>query len=642
MKSPRTVYFVQAGNLFGVNAHLPYAAGCVAAYAWNNPLIRENYRLGHFTFLRTPIDQVIEFFDQPYMVAFSNYLWNFEYHKALARTVKERWPDCLILFGGHQIYNNSSRQLDEYPFVDYLVHKAGEVPFEKLLLALLQDTDLSGVPSISYRDVQGDLQRTKEAPCKSCDYPSPYLTGIFDSLFVQYPSILFSMTLETNRGCPHSCTYCDWGVTRQTFLCVSMERITAEIKWAALHKIEFIICADANFGILERDEAIVDYLVESKLRSGYPMKFNAQFTKNSSETVLRLNQKLSRHGMSNGATFSLQSLSPVVLKNIGRINLGYGRLHELISLNNKAGIPVYTELIMALPGETLDSFARGIGTLLAAGMHGVIEVYPCELLPNAEMSTPAYIEKHGIEGIRVRQTQRHGSPKNNDEIPEYSNFVCKTNTMPVKDWITAYLFTTVVQGCHAFGLLSCFAVYLYFDRQVPYERFYFDLIEIAKAKPTSLVGELLSFIEKQYEALAQGNGECLVCYDPRFGELTWPLGAILFLRAAFESERFFQELPSFLLRYGIEEELLAQLIRYQRTTLLLPEAPPARAVFEYDFPKFFAAAFAGQPLPLEKKRASLLFPEQTKVMGWVEYARDYVWYGRRKGMARKGYEVVYE
>jgi len=641
MHALKNIYFVQAVNLFGNNAHLPYAAGCVAANAWDNPLIRENYRLGHFTFLRTPVDQLMDSFEQPYMVAFSNYMWNFEYHKAAAKAIKKRWPDCLVLYGGHQVLNDSSRQLDEFPFVDFLIHKAGEIPFERLLLALLRGESLCGVPSISYRDPNGNIQRTETVPCQCCDFPSPYLTGMFDSLFTQYPALIFSMTLETNRGCPHSCTYCDWGASRETFLRMPMERITAAIDWAVRHKIEFIICADANFGILERDEAIVDYLVESKLRTGYPMKFNASYTKNSSETVFRLNRKLSKHGMSNGATLSLQSLSPVVLHNIGRSNIGYERLQALISLNNKAQIPVYTELIMGLPGETLDSFAQGIGSLLAAGMHGTIEVYPCEILPNSELSSPAYMKKHGIESIRVRQIQRHGSPENNDEIPEYSNFICKTNTMPVEDYIAAFVFSTVVQGFHSFGLLSCFAIYLYHEQQLPYERFYFDLIDYAKANPSSLLGELFSFVGKHFGAFAQGDGESLVCYDPRFGELTWPLGSMLFLRAAFESDRFFQDIHTFLRQYHMDTQLLAQLVRYQRVTLTLPEIPPAQAAFDFDFPGFFTAVFAGQHLPLERKRVLLRFSQWPEMDGWVEYARDYLWYGRRKGMARKGYGVAY-
>jgi len=643
MKSLRNIYFVQAGILYGENAYFPYAAGCVAAYAWNNPLIRENYHLGHFTFLRTPVAQAVESFQSPFLVAFSNYVWNFEYHKALAKAIKKRWPDCLILFGGHQVLNDSSRQLDEYPFVDFLVHRAGEIPFETLLLVLLQGTDIHKVPSLSYRDINGKALRSKEVPsCKSCSFPSPYLAGIFDALFQEYPSLLFSMTLETNRGCPYGCAYCDWGTVQHELFSIPMERIEAEIDWAVQHKIEFLFCADGNFGIMERDEAIVDYLIEIKRRTGYPKKFNTSYAKNSNETVLRINQKLSMHGLNSGATLAFQSLSPIVLKNIGRKNLDFKQFQDLASLYNQVGVPVYSDMIIGLPGETLESFTRGIGRLLAAGMHGSLEVYPCELLPNAEMSNPAYQEKHGIQTIRIRQFHRYGSPKNQDEIPEYSEIVRQTNTMPAEDWVSAYLFSTVVQGFHNLGLLRCFAAYLHCAQQLPYECFYSSLIDYAKSNPSTLVGELLSLFEKRYRSLSEGNGESLMYYDPRFGEVLWPLGGALFLCAAYESGRLFEELPAFLQRYGMDTEMVAQLIRYQHTMVHLPAAPPLLQVFDYDFPAHFAGVFAGRRPALQKRRTAVTFPAQEQISSWVDFAREYVWYGRRKGLlVRGGYKVTY-
>lgn len=39
-------------------------------------------------------------------------------------------------------------------------------------------------------------------------FPSPYLTGEFDEID---PARWRSATIETNRGCPYGCTYCDWG-----------------------------------------------------------------------------------------------------------------------------------------------------------------------------------------------------------------------------------------------------------------------------------------------------------------------------------------------------------------------------------------------------------------------------------------------
>ena len=641
----KNIYFVQAGYLYGVNAYIPYASGCVAAYAWNNPLIRENYRLGHFCFLRNPIEETVSAFVSPYIIAFSNYVWNYEYHKALAKAVKERYPDCLIVFGGHQVLNDSASQLDDCSYVDFLIHKAGEIPFEQLLLALLRDTNLDEVPSLSYRDAIGRLMRSKEAPsCKSCDFPSPYLTGIFDNLFEENPSLLFSMCIETNRGCPYSCAFCDWNTTRRAFYRIPMERVKAEIDWAAQHKIEFLFCVDANFGILERDEEIADYLIEKNRHTGYPFKFNVDAAKNSDEAVFRITQKLSANGLSHGATIAVQSMSPVVLNNIGRQNIDMERMRELFSLYNRANVPVYSEVILGLPGETFESFARGLGSLLTAGMHGMLEVYLCELLPNTEMSAPAYQKKHGIEGVRTQRLTYFSSKKHQDEIPEYGEFVCQTKTMPTQDWVTAFLFATIVQAFHSTGGgLRYLAVYLYMERKLPYERFYGDLMDYAQANPSTLLGDLLLDIEKRFQSFSEGDGESFLYYHPRFGEVLWPLNSALVLCVDYESERFYRELPAFLRRYDIEADLLAQLIRFQYAMVVLPGAMPPRLSFDYDFPGYFAAAFAGKEPPiLLKKSTAVIFPQKTQADSWADFARDYVWYGRRKGLIRKDCEVEYD
>jgi len=637
----RTIYFVQAGYLFGDNAYFPYASGCLAAYAWDDPVIRDSYRLGHFTFLRKPVAQALDSFEQPFMVAFSNYVWNYEYHKALAKAIKERWPGCLILFGGHQVLGNSSRQLEELPFVDFLIHQAGEIPFRQLLLALLDGGAPDAVPSLSYRAADGSALRTKDmASCEGGDFPSPYLTGLFDDFFTEYPALLFAMTIETNRGCPYSCAYCDWGAVKNAFQEVPMERVKAEIDWATQRHIEVIMGADGNFGAFERDEEVADYLVESRRRTGYPKKFNVSYAKNSNETVFRINRKLHAQGLNSGATLAFQSLSPVALENIGRKNLELERFRELVSLYNQAGVPMYSDLILGLPGETLESFARGIGTLLAAGMHGSLEAFPCEVLPNAELADPAYRQKHGIEAIRVRQFYKFGSPENKDEIPEYSEIVCQTNTMPAKDWVAANLLSIFVQGLHALGLLPCVAIFLYWERQLPYEKFYLNLMEYAGANPRTLMGELYSFFEKRCLDFSKGKGESLVYYHPRFGEVTWPLGPALFLCAAYEFERLYEELPDFLRQYGLDADLASQLIRFQRAMVHLPEPLPSTQTYEYDFPAYFDAAYAGRRPSLQKWRATVVFPAQAPSGSWADFAREYVWFGRKKA-TRKRCDVHY-
>ena len=45
------------------------------------------------------------------------------------------------------------------------------------------------------------------------EVPSPYIMGLFDHLDEMYPGKIWNAVIETNRGCPFMCTFCDWGGT---------------------------------------------------------------------------------------------------------------------------------------------------------------------------------------------------------------------------------------------------------------------------------------------------------------------------------------------------------------------------------------------------------------------------------------------
>ena len=64
--------------------------------------------------------------------------------------------------------------------------------------------------------------------------------------------------------------------------------------------------------------------------------------------------------MNKGVTLSFQSMDDRTLEAIKRTNIKVQNLKELVGLYREEGIPTYSEIIMALPGETYDSFADGI------------------------------------------------------------------------------------------------------------------------------------------------------------------------------------------------------------------------------------------------------------------------------------------
>ena len=85
------------------------------------------------------------------------------------------------------------------------------------------------------------------------DVPSPYLCGVFDKIIEENPNERWLASWETNRGCPFSCAFCDWGsATASKVSRMDLDRVYRELDWFSEHKVEFIFCCDANFGMLPR------------------------------------------------------------------------------------------------------------------------------------------------------------------------------------------------------------------------------------------------------------------------------------------------------------------------------------------------------------------------------------------------------
>ncbi|MBR5619611.1 MAG: radical SAM protein, partial [Clostridia bacterium] len=471
----KNIYLVQPSFTNDSTVHFPYAIGTLASYAWTFEDVRDAYDLKGILFLREDPDTIVDSLQSPFLIGFSCYIWNYEYNKTLARKVKERFPECCILFGGPQIPEDAS-PLAENPFVDVLIHNEGEIPFRTLLQSLSSHGDLHQVNNISFRDGDAVVTTPFVVECEF-NFPSPITSGFFDRLLREHPDLEFQPMIETNRGCPNHCAYCSWANNKARVRLVPLERVYSDLTWISEHKMEFASSSDANFGMFPRDEQIADKIVELYKKNGYPKKFQVSYTKDSDERVFRITEKLSRVGICKGVTLSFQTMSEEAQKNIGRSNMDISFYKRLSERYDEANIPTYTELIIGLPGETFESFRDGVEELLESGRHHALLVHLCELLPLAEMHRKSYMEKYKIEYAKIPLNQPHAPRQGPQDVAEYSKVVISTYSMPREMWKRTVLFATCVSCCHHLGLLQMVALYLYNEKGVLYSDFYLALLD---------------------------------------------------------------------------------------------------------------------------------------------------------------------
>lgn len=385
----------------------PYTLGCLIAYSKAH---REGRLNEHFDFQAitpryheeggTTLDDLRE----PGVFLFSSYVWNHDANLRVARRIKDRIPGALVIFGGPQVPKQKlplRAFFLENSCVDMVVRGEGEEALSEILETIaaartpidsVGSMDFSHVPGIAYR--APDFVETADRPrAKSLEsYPSPYTAGLFD----HWISATGYMPLETNRGCPYGCTFCDWGAaTLQKIRVMSMERVFGEIEYAGRFRISSVYICDANFGILKRDVEIAAHIVEISRRFGYPRLVGYNNAKVIRPELQQIVKMLRDAGLNALGQVAIQTTDPTTLSNVKRSNIKVSEYDKLVHFFREENIPAVSELMLGLPGQTLRTTQGDLQFLF--DRHIYARVFATFVMPNAPMNEPEYKALHEIE-----------------------------------------------------------------------------------------------------------------------------------------------------------------------------------------------------------------------------------------------------
>ena len=454
----------------GVASYLPYSCGLLWSYCIKDVVVKNNYNLHRFIYKRESIKELAEELSTVDVIAFSTYVWNRNYNFTLAAEIKKLNSNSLIIFGGPEPPIHRKDIFSEImPFADIVVKGEGEISFSDILRARVLGTPYFDIKGLLINEESVIINTGNSNRISDLDeIPSPYLEGVFSTIMNLEKE--WNGTLETNRGCPYQCTFCDWGsLTYSKMKKFQINRVFDEIKWMGYNKIGYLDVADSNFGIfLKRDEDIVDKLIEVQQKTGYPYRTGWSWAKNQKSEVVSIAKKLIQSGhFNNGLTISLQSLSEDTLKEIKRNNLGINKIVDIFEECRINRVPLNVELIIGLPGETLKSWEDTLFGVLEVGQHDSIEAWQAQILENSEMNL-VQRNTHNLIGQFVTDY----FPNDDGEVVEFSEIVTSTSTMSIDDMINAYKWTWFLITWHTGGFSQYVARFLRKYKGESYENFY--------------------------------------------------------------------------------------------------------------------------------------------------------------------------
>ena len=274
----------------------------------------------------------------PDLIGFGVYIWNAKEISELMHIIKKVAPNTLIVLGGPEV----SYQPFRVPFdeADFIIAGEGDVAFYELCKNIQNAT----VP------LEKNIKMTLP-PLKELALPYKYYTD--EDVKNRY------IYAEISRGCPFECEFC---------LSSMDEKVRAFDLDAVLKEFEILWARGArNFKFVDRTfnlnmntaNKILDFFLAKE-----PPYF-AHFEVIPDHFPASLREKIARfpHGALQ-LEIGIQTLSLEVAKNISR-QLNLEKIEENITfLENETQAHIHLDLIVGLPGESLESFGKNLDTLV--------------------------------------------------------------------------------------------------------------------------------------------------------------------------------------------------------------------------------------------------------------------------------------
>ncbi len=382
----------------------------------------------------------------PDVLMVSNYVWNEAIGLHFAKIAKRINPDTLVVMGGPNIEVEPERQIEfvrRQPNIDMYVLGEGDflatdvvrrfIEVDKSVAAFGDLEHESSVWRRSNGEYAHAEMRKRHKGVE--EIPSPWLTGIMDEFF----DGKMSPIIETNRGCPFSCSFCVQGTTYYSKINdFSLERMEAEIDYIGAliqsksPNVGTLRIADANYGMYERDVTISEHIGLAQKKYGWPTFIDATTGKNRADRIIRSMEKV------NGALVlyqAVQSLDDTVLRNVRRKNISIQAYEQIRVHVRGRGLKINSDLILALPGDNLVAHREGMKKLLNAGTDQM-HCFQAMMLKGSDMESQESRDEFKVD-TRFRVLPKNYGEYGGERVFDIEEIIVANDTLPFEDYIRA-------------------------------------------------------------------------------------------------------------------------------------------------------------------------------------------------------------
>ena len=423
------------------NDVFPLNVGLIASYTLNK--FKKYVDISLFKHIDELEKAVIE--SPPDILGLSNYCWNERIGYDIFKIAKDSNPNILTVSGGPNFPRDITSQqsfMSNHPEIMFYVPIEGEIGFSNIVERMLSVYSKGkNIEYIFEKPIEGCISRKKDGTLQYLspidrirnldEIPSPYTTGLLDRFF---DSELNPM-IQTNRGCPFSCTFCvDGADDVQQVNQFSIQRTEDELNYIGTRipkNKNLLYISDLNFGMYPKDIQICDIISQIQQNYGYPQRIIVSTGKNKKERIIDSIKRL--HGALR-FLIAVQSTDNTVLTNIKRDNISIDHMIALAPAIKNENLRTSSEVIVALPGDTYETNVNTIKHLLRAQIDD-IHIYTLILFKGAELDTLQERKKWGFKTKFRILSKDFTTLCSGKKVLEIEEVVIATNTLSFDEYV---------------------------------------------------------------------------------------------------------------------------------------------------------------------------------------------------------------
>ena len=338
---------------------------------------------------------------------------------ALAKRIKEAWPDKIIVFGGANYEGEMGQELHrQFQFVDYACSGEADLLFPELVQRLGVGGPVDDLPGLVYRQngktIANGTHATPVFDLDTLPYPNfdDFFTQLEDSGLATRPEDI-RLLIETGRGCwwgaKSQCTFCGLNGSTLSFRRKSSDRILDEFTYVAQHypKVKGVTVVD-NIMDFRSFQDVIPGLIDRNL--GLSIWYESK--SNLHKEQMRQLKQAKIEALQPG----IESLDSSVLR---LIHKGCAAVQNIQTLKwaREYGLHLGWNLITGFPGEDPAAYQR-----MAEMIPWLVHFQPPDYGEISRLRLDRFSpyfeqpEKHGIVNIRPSAAYRYIYPFSEDSL----------------------------------------------------------------------------------------------------------------------------------------------------------------------------------------------------------------------------------